>query len=1092
MNPRDMNQETRLVLARKKKTIDMVTRLYVSIIKSEDDISAQEINILYSLLVNLFRYVDVSWEIYVRRIIENEFELSEVVEYLNNHLNQLDKTRVILSLVIMAKTDKDFDVSEITGILELCQSFGIESDGFIALIDSIEHKANELISIPYSQSITTVFSSLFSDFVVFGRDSNAHVRFRSSKISGVEVFVIAIDTFLFVGSGANTGAQIDLTTLKTNSLYLLPRAGVLTVEGTEYSEDVLWKIYNSLNKDDEIAFSKADYDFVIRKQSNKYSLIVYHGTVYQNSKQLSHNKEYMIFHDDVLQIRGYSPFQLIDVIRERSQIGVNTALPSELYIDFVNDYYVISKVETNNSLAMIEVKDGAYFLYPPKRGWDIHLNQLRLTNVTEISINSDIITINKHNFRINSFLDLIEIPFELEQLSIMDIKHYFADGQLALDSISFDARRGDLIGIMGPSGSGKSSLLKTISTEIVPTYGEIQIDGKSIFSNLGYYTQFFGYVPQDDLLYPFLTVYENLWFRGRLRMPKLSKTYLDQKIYNILQQVNLLHRKDTRVGDFKKKLLSGGERKRLNIALELLFEPTVIICDEPTSGLSYNDTEQIIDILNGLTEQGKIILITIHQPSSTIFKKFDKVLLMDMGGKQVYYGSPLECFDYFDYELSQLTFRKHEIESKKAATTSDYMYEIVQYPEFGSNNLPVYEQQNKMLQIKRKFPPEYWRDKFKRKMLFDIIQHDVRPTDFSAAHVKKRKRKKLDLRSHWISLITFIHRSLKMKLRNKTNNIITFIEAPLLAFVISFILRLAPEGEKYSYSQNGNIGIYVFVSIIAFVFLGLSNSIEEIFDERKIILREKLMNLKTSYYLISKLVALTFFSVIQVLIYILVSSLVLDIRGVFASSFAFLVLAAMTGYSLGLLTSSFIKDNKAIINLLPLILIPQIIFGGAVIEFERMNKDITISKQRPIPELVQLIPSRWLFEGMVTAYAKNNVFYRKLHAAEKKKLTYIDRLKENRITRSEYNKALREIDKRKANIAHKWDPDLVNNDFLNSSVSLMDGRQANSQENVFLSSFKNFGRGTIRTWNYNVLVLLVYLLVFNVVTMLKLKYLFKE
>jgi hypothetical protein len=129
---------------------------------------------------------------------------------------------------------------------------------------------------------------------------------------------------------------------------------------------------------------------------------------------------------------------------------------------------------------------------------------------------------------------------------------------------------------------------------------------------------------------------------------------------------------------------------------------------------------------------------------------------------------------------------------------------------------------------------------------------------------------------------------------------------------------------------------------------------------------------------------------------------------------------------------------------------------------------------------------------MVTAYAKNNVFYRKLQAAEKKKLTYIDRLKENKTSRSEYNKVIREIDQRKALIAQKWDPDLVNNEFLNSSVSLMDGRQANSQENVFLSSFKNFGKGTIRTWNYNILVLIVYLFVFNIITMMKLKYLFKE
>lgn len=1082
----------RMSLARKKKTIDMLTRLYISIIKAEQEISPQEINILYSLLLNLFRYVDVSWEVYVRRIIENEFRLDEVVEYLDKHLNYLDKSRVLLSLVIMAKTDKDFAISEITNILELCKSFGLEADAYIKLIDSIEFHSADLVNIPYTQNISSVFNSLFSDFIVFGRDNNAQLRFRNSKLAGLEVFLMAIDTYLFIGSGTNTTADINGKKLKTNSIYLLPANGILRIGEVEYNTDSLWKIYNAHGIEDDIAFSKADYDFVLHNSQNSYHIITYHGTVYLNGKQLNHNRKYNLYHDDTLQIRSYSPFQLLDVIRERSQIGVSSSLPTELYIDFENGYFMIAKSESNRSLAMIGIKEGCYFLFPPKRGWEIQLNQEALTEVKEIQINSDIITINKRNFRINSFHDLIEIPFELSRLSILDVKHFFADGQLALDSISFDVGKGELIGIMGQSGSGKSTLLKTISTEIMPTYGEIQIDGKSIYSNLNYYTQFFGYVPQDDLLYSYLTVYENLWFRGRLRMPKLPKQYLDQKIYNILHQVNLLHRKDTRVGDDKKKLLSGGERKRLNIALELLFEPTVIICDEPTSGLSYNDTEQVIDILKSLTDQGKIVVITIHQPSSTIFKKFDQVLMMDMNGRQVYYGEPEACFDYFDYELGLLSYRKVDIENKKTARTSDYMYEVIQYPEYNLRNEPVYEQQNKMLQIKRKFPPEYWRDKYKRKMLYDIIQHDTGKAPYTTYQSKKKRQNNVDFTSKLINLFTFIHRSITMKLRNRMNNIVTFVEAPLLAIVISFILRLAPETEKYSYYSNQNIGIFVFVSIIAFVFMGLSNSIEEIFDERKIILREKLMNLKVSYYLLSKIIALTLFSILQVTLYVLISSLILGIRGVLIPSFVFFLLASMTGYSLGLLTSAYIKDNKAIINLLPLILIPQIIFGGAVIEFERMNRSLTIIKRHPVPEVVQVIPSRWLFEGLVTTYAKNNVFYRKLQAIEKKKLTYKARLKDNEISGEDYQLALRMINDRKAQIAQKWNPDQINNEFLNTAVNLMDGRFANSEANVFLSSYKKLGSKVIRTWDYCIAILLFYLAMFNMITLIKLKYLFKE
>lgn len=1086
------SSEDRKDLARKKKTIDMVTRLYVSVVKSDAEISSQEINILYSLLINLFRYVDVSWEVYVRRIIEHEFDLSEVISYLGKHLNQLDKARVLLSMIIMVKTDKDFALSEITHILDLSKSWGLDHDGFINLIDKLEYHSRDLVAVSYGNSIANINNSLFTDYVLFGRDIEANLRFRNPKLASQELFLMAIDTFLFIGTSANTIAEINGAKLRINSLYLLPEKALLKIAENEYDQDTLWKIYQAQNTEDDIAFSKADYDFLVHNSSNRYCINVYHGTVYLNGKALVHNRQYHLFHDDTLQIRGYSPFQLIDVIRERSRIGVNTDLPSELYVDYNNSYFFVSRTESTHSLAMIEIKDAHYILYPPKRGWDIFLNQEKLLEPKAFRINADIISINKHSFRLNSFHDLIEIPFELEQLSILDVKHFFADGQLALDSVSFTARKGELLGILGQSGSGKSTLLKTISTEIMPTYGEIQVDGKSIYSNISYYTQFFGYVPQDDLLYPYLTVYENLWYRGRLRMPKLAKSYLDQKINNILQQVNLMHRKDTRVGDHKKKLLSGGERKRLNIALELLFEPTVIICDEPTSGLSYNDTEQIIDILKNLTDQGKIIIITIHQPSSTIFKKFDEVLLMDMGGRQVYYGSPTECFAYFDTELGLLSYRKHDIEKKKTATTSDYMYEVILYPEYNQRNEPVYEQANKMLQVKRKFPPEYWRDKYKRKMLYDIIQHEHEGGEAVPFQIKKQRKPKKDLRSQIYNLLTFIHRSFTMKLRNRLNNIITFIEAPLLAVIVSFILRLAPEGESYSYSANQNIGIYVFVSIIAFIFMGLSNSIEEIYDERKIILREKLLNLKTSHYLLSKIVSLTFFSLVQVILYVSISSLILEIPGLSMVSIMFLLLSSMVGYSLGLLTSAFIKDKGAIINLLPLVLIPQIIFGGAVIEFERMNKKLTLRQSSPIPEVVQIIPSRWLFEGMTTAYAKNNAFHRGLASIEKKKLTYITLFKENEISKKEFDTAIRHINDRKADLAAKWNPDRVNNEFLYTAVSLMDGRYANSGQNVFMSSYKSLRNREVRTWTYALLVLFSYIILLCGITLTKLKYLFRE
>ncbi len=1088
---RDSINLSRSNLERRKKTIDMVTRLYVHIIKLEREISTQEINILFTLLIDLFRHLDVSWEVYVREIIESEYDYDEVVDYLNKHLIQLDKIRIVLSLIIMANTDSDFEISEITSILDICKKFNLNTDGFMNLINYFEFKTKEIVTIPYDQSFVNAYNSLFSDYLIFGRDNDADIQFRSTGITSHELLLLAIDYYQFVAIGSTANILLNGVKLLPGRLYLLPKDAKIHIGDILFDRNILWKMYDARDRKDEIAFKKADYDFVVICQSNYYTFKINSGIVYLNGKTMQPNRDYHVRFDDTLQIKGYSPFQLQDIIRERSRIGVDNIVPHELYINYENDYYYISHNESSRTLAFIEVKDNQFFLYPPKRGWDVFLNEQKITEIAQLRINVDTLTINKHHFKINTFYDLIEIPFELDQLSVVDIKHFFPDGQIALDSISFDIKKGQLIGIMGQSGCGKSTLVKTISAEIIPTYGEVRIDGKDLYNNITYFTQHFGYVPQDDLLYPYLTVYENLLYRGKLRMPKISTAYLNIKINNILNQTNLMHRKNTRVGDFKKKFLSGGERKRLNIALELLFEPTVIICDEPTSGLSFSDTEQVLDILKALSEQGKLVIITIHQPSVSIFQKFDRILLMDMSGKQVYYGTPKDCFNYFDEELNQITVSKTEILQKKQALATDYMYDIIAYPEYDDKGDLIFEQVNKMIVAKRKFNPEYWRDKFKRRMLYEIIHHEIKIKEKNEPILKKVKRQ-FDWKSLYVQFINFTIRNFTMKVRNKTNIMITFMEAPLLALIIGFILRLAPSVDQYSYYKNINMGTHVFVSLIVFIFLGLSNSIEEIYDERKMVLREKLMNLKMSYYLFSKIISLSIFSAIQVLLYFLVTSVVLGLHGVTFITLIYYFMAAVVGFSIGLTTSTFLKDNKSIINIMPLILIPQIIFGGAIIEYEKMNRNLTLMNQSPIPEVVQFIPTRWLFEGLTTSVAKQNVYQRKLLKVEKKRLTLEQRYKENEIDYNEYLGSTDRLYRLKTQIAERWPEEKYSNSYLNFSVNMMDGRFFNVKKNVFLSSYKIIGKYIIRTWNFNAMILMLYILLFNFITLVKLKYYFKE
>jgi len=1080
---------------KQKRTIDMITRLYVHTLQKDEQISPQEIGILYSQLTNLFAHVDISWEVYVQQIITSDYLIEEVLDYLDKHLSQLDKVRILQSLIIMAKTAGDLVISKITEILDYCKKLSLNADGFIALIDYYEAGSSGVVSMLCEHSVAHVRHSLFSDYQIFGSAANADIRFRSQELASYEASLYVIDTYLFLAVGSSAKVLIDDKPTHPNSIYLLGETSSLKIKETLFSVDCLSKIYTNRDGNDEIFFKKSSYDFIVSKRGAWYSLQVNRGSISLNGKNMlssrHYERHYEIYYDDILQIKGYAPWDLTILIENRSGIGLDDRIPKSLYLNCYKDYYDLSRSEQENSLAFIEYRNDSFFLHPPRKGRTLFLNQKKVEDITPLSLNTDTITLDKRNFRINSFYDLIEIPFEIDLIRLLDLKHYFPDGQLALDSISLEARKGQLIGVLGQSGCGKSTLVKVLSGEIIPTYGQVLVDGKDFFANHSYYIQYFGYVPQDDLLYPYLTVYENLWYRLRLRMPHISPASLDLKINNILHQVNLSHQRDTKVGDFGRKNLSGGERKRLNIALELLFEPTVIICDEPTSGLSFTDAEQIVDILSSLTEQGKIVLITIHQPNSSIFRKFDNVLLMDMVGVMAYYGTPSDCFSYFDEEVTQLSYRSADIELKRHLKTSDFMYDVITYPEYNEHDEPVYEQSQGYIQPKRRFSPEYWRDKYKRKVLLDMIQHEAGSSAVNPSQ-PRRKNPKHNLKSKLILLAAYLQRSFKMKLRNRTNNLLTFVQAPVLGLIVSFILRFTPQGGSYLYAGNNNIGIFIFVSIIAFIFLGLSNSIEEILDERKIIVRESQMNLKVSYYQVSKLLTLSFFTLVQAILYQGIAAIVLQIRGLMGISLLYLFASGAVGFSLGLLSSAFIKEKKAIINLLPLILIPQIIFGGAVIEFERMNRSLTIYHKHPIPEVVQTIPSRWLFEGLATAYAKRTAFHTAMARLEKQREKNKDLYRKGILTADQFSKFRSDEYYRKLQITRRWNPDLMQNNNLNSAVSLMDGIVLSENRNSFLSSYKVCGTARPRTWNFNLFIVMLYLLLFNLVTAVKLKYYFKE
>ena len=232
-------------------------------------------------------------------------------------------------------------------------------------------------------------------------------------------------------------------------------------------------------------------------------------------------------------------------------------------------------------------------------------------------------------------------------LTANDVWVRFKQGRIGLRDIYVNEESGKLIGIMGASGSGKSTLLETLNGKIKPKTGEVIINGINVHEEPEKLEGLIGYVPQDDLLIEELTVYENLFFAAKLCFADYDEIKINELVKSTLQNLGIYETKDLTVGNPLKKTISGGQRKRLNIALELLREPAILFLDEPTSGLSSRDSENILDLLKELALKGKLVFTTIHQPSSDIFKMFDNLLLLDVGGYQIYYGDPVDAIVYF-------------------------------------------------------------------------------------------------------------------------------------------------------------------------------------------------------------------------------------------------------------------------------------------------------------------------------------------------------------------------------------------------------------------------------------------------------------
>lgn len=586
----------------------------------------------------------------------------------------------------------------------------------------------------------------------------------------------------------------------------------------------------------------------------------------------------------------------------------------------------------------------------------------------------------------------------ISSLETHDLSLKFGDGNLGLDGVSFSIARGEMVCVMGASGSGKSTLLKSIAGQRPPTSGEILLNGQPLYEQIDELKRYVSYIPQDDAFDEHLTIEENLDFAAAIRAPHLSRPDRQRRIEGKLVELGLAERRDSLVGAPFRKTLSGGERKRLNIGLDMIGSADIYLFDEPTSGLSSKDSEHVIEIIRSMAHN-KIVLVTIHQPTSKLFQMFNKALLLDKGGRLVFYGSPAEMLAYFAKAEHQQHFGVELGGCAACGTTRpEFIFDVLETPLRDLSGDIIYEENSRgQLVPARRFSPDYWRDKYDTwRVVQDVKQVNLARKEPSATIVDapvappQRRREPIRWRDEWTQLRTLMQRAFISKLRNRANLLTTIVEAPLLAALIGGVLRYAESG-AYTFAASYHVPTYLFLALIVAMFLGLTNSADDIIRDRVVLQRERNLNVRLPYYILAKALTLGMFALVQAVLFVLIGNAVLEIRGMFFIYVGFMFLTAFTGISLGLLISSLVADAKTAANIVPLVLIPQIILGGALIKYEEMNKNLdfvyTIQRwlaQNPdaaenrreselqVPLMCEFMPIRWSYEALVVAQGKLN------------------------------------------------------------------------------------------------------------------------
>lgn len=536
------------------------------------------------------------------------------------------------------------------------------------------------------------------------------------------------------------------------------------------------------------------------------------------------------------------------------------------------------------------------------------------------------------------------------ELIAHNVEKTFKETDLGIHELSFKVRGGQLMAVMGGSGTGKTTLFNVLSGVTSPDKGSVYLNGYNLHDNILKLKKHLGYVPQEDLLIEELTVAQNLMYSARFCRNDLSKKELEQLVKDTLSDFALSGISNLKVGSRLDKVISGGQRKRLNIALELIRRPDVLFVDEPTSGLSSSDALLVIRLLKKIANMGNIIIVNIHQPTSDLFVLFDKLLILDDKGYAAYYGNPFSASSYFKKQL-EFVDSINDDSIKHGQCNPEQVINLLQYQKHSDKGELIGQ---------REFDSIHWNKLFKENTKEElIVETGILGHPLTCIPPK--------IKQFWI----YLQRNVAIRKSDTQYLILIFLGAPLLAFMMAFFLKSTDLlTHEYRFIDNDNIPAYLFISVVVALFLGLILSSGEIHRDLKVIKRESFLSLSPFSYLNSKLVYVALVNAVQIMLFVLVGNSILEIKGLYFEYVLILWLAAMSSSMMGLYISAKLKSILSIYITIPFLLIPQILLAGAILDFDKMHH--TLASEKYVPIYANVAMSRWAYEAlMVLQFTEN-------------------------------------------------------------------------------------------------------------------------